>query len=37
MCGLDANIFDDNGTVVGKDLIDFSNFALVSSTYNFPT
>ena len=33
--GLEVDIFDDNGAVVGKDLSDFSNFALVSSRYNF--
>ena len=27
--GREANIFDNNGTVVGKDLSDFSSFALV--------
>ena len=33
--GLEVNIFDDNCTVVGKDLSDFSDFTLVSSRYNF--
>ena len=33
--GLEVNIFDDDGAVVGKDLSDFSNLTLVSSRNHF--